>query len=119
VVAGHGVAHVTARDGAARLQDDALYAGAARIREQAVHSLVAAQQVDRADAVHGAGQGLGAVQVADERVDSGGQCRAVRVAANQRAHLLCPSGEHPYELGTHVARRAAYENHRSCSALPG
>jgi hypothetical protein len=102
-----------------RAEPDALHAGAARVREQAFHSLVAAQQVDRADTVHRAGQGLGTAQVAEEGVDAGGQPRAVHVAANQRAHLLFPCGERAYELRTHVARRAGYEDHRSGSAVPG
>jgi hypothetical protein len=102
-----------------RAEPDALDAGAARAREQAFHSLVAAQQVDRADTVHRADQGLGTAKVADDGVDAGGQLRAVRVAANQRAHLLSPSGERAYELRTHVAHRAGCEDHRSRTALPG
>jgi hypothetical protein len=45
--------------------------------------------------------------------------RAVRVPANQRAHLLSTSGERAYEIGTHLARRAGYEVDRSRTALPG
>ena len=112
-MARHGVVEVAARRGAARQQHHPGHAGVTHQRERLADAVIAAEQEHGLHVAEVTLERLGAVQVAQGGLYSGGKPEPIEVGADERAHPLPFACESPRDRAAGVPGCTSHEDHGS------